>query len=161
MPEGIAGPDVLLADAVLERSAPVGRRVAVLGGGSHGLEVAFFLTNRGHQVLVVEPGPTLGEGLEGRLPPQIEERLRPKGTQFRLNAHPLSFAGKQLTFATEAGQETAEVDTVVVALGYAEDGSLSEELRARGVETHPLPGCSQPLLAHHASVAGVAAARKV
>jgi 2,4-dienoyl-CoA reductase-like NADH-dependent reductase (Old Yellow Enzyme family) len=161
LPEGIAGPNVVLADAVLEGSAPVGRRVAVLGGGNPGLEVAFFLANREHQVLVVEPGPTLGEGLEMRLPSQIEERLRPKGARFHLNSRPLGFDGKRLTFATEAGEETAEVDTVVVALGYEEDDSLSVELRAGGVEVHTLPGCSQPLLAHPASVAGAAAARRI
>ncbi|MEE9203137.1 MAG: FAD-dependent oxidoreductase [Dehalococcoidia bacterium] len=161
MPEGISGPNVVLADAVLEGSAPVGQRVAVLGGGNTGMEAAFFLANRGHQVLVLEPGNTLGKGLEGRLPPQIEERLKPRGARFLLNARALSFDGKRLTFSTGASQETAEVDTVVVALGYEEDDSLSGELKARGVEVHPIPACSQPFLAHPASVEGVAAARRI
>ena len=55
----------------------------------------------------------------------------------------------------------AEVDTVVVALGYQEETFLAGELQARGLEVHAIPACSQPLLAHSASVAGVAAARKV
>ncbi|MDP6510091.1 MAG: FAD-dependent oxidoreductase [Dehalococcoidia bacterium] len=159
--EGISGAGVALVDAVLEGSATVGRRAAVLGGGNTGLEAAFFLTNRGHQVMVLEPGPTLGKGLEGRLTPQIQERLKPKGTRFYTNTRPVSYDGKRLTFATGAGQETAQVDTVVVALGYEEDDSLAAELKGRGVEVQSLPACSQPFLAHPASVEGVAAARRI
>ncbi|MDP7240405.1 MAG: hypothetical protein QGH72_04260, partial [Dehalococcoidia bacterium] len=54
-----------------------------------------------------------------------------------------------------------EVDTVVVALGYEEDGSLTAELKGRGVEVQSLPACSQPFLAHPASVEGIAAARRI
>jgi NADPH-dependent 2,4-dienoyl-CoA reductase/sulfur reductase-like enzyme len=159
--EGISGTGVVLADAVLDGSATAGQRVAVLGGGNTGLEAAFFLSNRGRQVMVLEPGPTLGKGLEGRLTPQIQERLNPKGTRFYTDARPVSYDGKHLAFAIGAGQETAEVDTVVVALGYEEDDSLAAELKGAGGEAQSLPACSQPFLAHPASVAGVAAARLI
>ncbi|MEK7848096.1 MAG: FAD-dependent oxidoreductase, partial [Chloroflexota bacterium] len=160
-PQGLSGPGVVMADAVLDEGARVGQRVAVLGGGSQGLEAAFFLANRGHQVLVLEPGPALGEGLELRLPAQVQERLKPLGARFCLNARPVSFIRNRLTFAVGPAEETAEVDTVVVALGYRQDDSLAGELRARGVEVHTVPVCSQPLLAHPASVGGAAAARRV
>ncbi|MDP6100257.1 MAG: FAD-dependent oxidoreductase [Dehalococcoidia bacterium] len=159
--DGISGTGVVLADALLEGLTKAGQRVAVLGGGNTGLEAAFFLSNRGHQVMVLEPGPTLGKGLEDRLTPQIQDRLKPKGTRFHTDARPVSYDGKHLTFAIGAGQETAEVDTVVVALGYEEDGSLTAELKGRGVEVQSLPACSQPFLAHPASVEGIAAARRI
>ena len=42
---------------------PVGKRVVVIGGGLHGLEVAEFLLKRGRTVTVIEPSDAIGEGM--------------------------------------------------------------------------------------------------
>ena len=39
---------------------PLGKRVAIVGGGLVGLELAEFLVDRGRQVTVLEEGPSLG-----------------------------------------------------------------------------------------------------
>jgi 2,4-dienoyl-CoA reductase (NADPH2) len=42
---------------------PVGKTVAVIGAGLHGLELAEFLVKRGRKVTVVEPTDVIGEGM--------------------------------------------------------------------------------------------------
>ena len=56
-----------LGPRVLEKATkyhlPVGKKVAVVGAGLHGMEVAEFLAKRGRKVTIVEPGERIGEGM--------------------------------------------------------------------------------------------------
>jgi len=62
--EGVEKAHVLGAEDVLSGSADVGRRVAVVGGGGIGAEVADFLSENGKEVTLIEMMEQIGLGPE-------------------------------------------------------------------------------------------------
>ncbi|MBX6378635.1 MAG: FAD-dependent oxidoreductase, partial [Clostridia bacterium] len=54
-------PHVVVAEDVLLDRVPVGRQVAVIGGGDTGCEVALHLARRGHRVTILRRGPKIGQ----------------------------------------------------------------------------------------------------
>jgi 2,4-dienoyl-CoA reductase-like NADH-dependent reductase (Old Yellow Enzyme family)/thioredoxin reductase len=60
---GVSEAPLITARQVLDGSAEVGKRVAVLGGGNLGSEVAHFLAERGHEVCIIELGLGIGNDL--------------------------------------------------------------------------------------------------
>lgn len=106
----------------LERNIhPAGakRKIAVIGGGPAGCEVARVTRLRGHDVLLIEKEGRLGGQFNlAALPPKKEDFT--KLAEFYTNE--LTRLGVQVRLNTEAAPEmigTLEVDTVVVATGSA------------------------------------------
>ncbi len=60
---GVQTAPVVSARQVLSGAAEVGKRVAVLGGGNLGSEVAHLLASRGHEVCIIELGLSIGADL--------------------------------------------------------------------------------------------------
>ena len=60
---GASEAPVVTAREVLAGRARVGKRVAVLGGGNLGSEVAHYLASRGHEVCIIELGLNIGADL--------------------------------------------------------------------------------------------------
>lgn len=60
---GVSEAPLVTAREVLSGQAAVGQRVAVLGGGNLGSEVAHFLAQRGHEVCIIELGLGIGNDL--------------------------------------------------------------------------------------------------
>ncbi|MBB1595483.1 NAD(P)/FAD-dependent oxidoreductase [Achromobacter sp. UMC46] len=113
-------------------------RVAVIGGGFLGLEVASTARALGARVTVLESAPRL---LERVLPPALSdwlaERVRHAGVTLRLDArmarctrqpHPDESVRHQARFTIEL-QDAAliDADVVVVAIGLAPEVSLAAE----------------------------------
>ena len=155
---GVPGEGVLLADEVLEGSSEVGRRVAVLGGGNAGCEVAHFLSARGVAVTLIESGPRLGGGLEVRTATVMPEELAKRGVQVRLQCQPRSFQDHRLILATPRGQEDLPVDTVVIALGYEPDPGRLALVKGGKWRVLTIPDCTSPAQAYQAAQTGAAAA---
>lgn len=106
----------------LERTIhPAGakRKIAVIGGGPAGCEVARVTRLRGHDVLLIEKEERLGGQFNlAALPPKKDDFT--KLAEFYTNE--LTRLGVQVRLNTEAVPEmigTLEVDTVVVATGSA------------------------------------------
>ncbi|MCF8031845.1 MAG: FAD-dependent oxidoreductase [Desulfarculaceae bacterium] len=60
---GVSEAPLITARQVLAGTAEVGQKVAVLGGGNLGSEVAHFLAERGHEVCIIELGLGIGNDL--------------------------------------------------------------------------------------------------
>jgi 3-phenylpropionate/trans-cinnamate dioxygenase ferredoxin reductase subunit len=118
--------------ALRERLRP-GRRVAVIGGGFIGLELASSAAALGCTVTVVELGPRLmGRAVPARVAAVMAERHIAAGVDIRCGTGVTGLAqtasGVAITLAEGA---TVEADVVVAGVGAAPETTLAE---AAGIE---------------------------
>ena len=115
------------ADALRERLRP-GRRVAVIGGGFIGLELASSAAALGGTVTVIELGPRLmGRAVPARVAAVMAERHVAAGVDIRCGTGVTGLAqtasGVAITLAEGA---TVEADVVVAGVGAVPETSLAE-----------------------------------
>ncbi len=122
---GLDGIHVLRAAAdalLLQASLVPGRRIAVVGGGFIGLEVAASAVARGCEVVVVEAGPRL---MMRTVPSPIEERMRLRhdaaGVDLRLGRKVVGFTGGEGRVSGLVLDDGSEVacDVALVSIGVA------------------------------------------
>ena len=105
-----------------------GRRVAVIGGGWIGLEVAAAARNAGNEVVVIEPQPT---PLHGALGPELGDlfaRLhRHHGVDVRTGSGVESIAAANGAAVLSVGGEQVDADVVVVGVGAQPRVSLAAD----------------------------------
>ncbi len=105
-----------------------GRRVAVIGGGWIGLEVAAAARNAGNEVVVIEPQPT---PLHGALGPELGDlfaRLhRHHGVEVRTGSGVESVAAANGAAVLTVAGEPVEADVVVVGVGAQPRLSLAAD----------------------------------
>ena len=113
--------------ALRERLTP-GRRVAVIGGGFIGLELASSAAALGCAVTVIELGPRLmGRAVPARVAAVMAERHIAAGVDIRcgtgVTALALTASGVAITLAEGA---TIEADVVIAGVGAVPETSLAE-----------------------------------
>lgn len=110
---------------------PLGKRVAILGGGLHGCQVAEFLTRRGRKVTIVETADKIGDGLPDVLiGPYLLNWLKRKGVVFVTGARIEEITKRGVVVTTRDGRtETIEADTVVTAMPLVPDTSFGKNLQ--------------------------------
>ncbi|AMM33318.1 pyridine nucleotide-disulfide oxidoreductase [Sinomonas atrocyanea] len=124
-----------LEDSVALRSALSAgdRRVAVVGTGWIGLEVAAAAREYGNQVTVLGRHTTVLRQLEPALGDVFRRALEAEGVAFRLGCHPVEFVrapqGDGVAAAVLNTGERIAAETVVVAVGVEPDTHLAEEAR--------------------------------
>ncbi len=121
---------IISARAVLSGTAKVGKRVAVLGGGNLGSEVAHYLAVKGHEVCIIE----LGLGIANDLGPARRYLLRRELGEYKIRRHVRSQVRRlfpdRVAFlhimpdGTRQPAELGPLDTFVVALGSRPRSSL-------------------------------------
>ena len=122
--------DVRTLRAVL---AP-GKRVAILGGGFIGLEVAAAVTQAGCEATVIEPAPAL---LQRALPENVAQHIAAlherNGVDLRLGTMPraILYDGGGTSIEIDGG--TVAADVVVAGIGVLPNVELA---RACGLEVH-------------------------
>jgi thioredoxin reductase len=120
---GVEQAPLVGAREVLDGSASVGQRVAVLGGGNLGSEVAHFLAVRGHEVAIIE----LGLGIGNDLGPARRYYLRRELMKYRVRRYVRAkvrrlFADRVSFLHTRRGgdrelTQVGPLDTFVSAMG--------------------------------------------
>lgn len=140
---GVAGERVVhlrtVADAVRLRDAlPTIERLAVVGGGLIGAEVASSARDRGIDVTVLEAGqlPMLGQ-LGPRMAEFCAELARDHGVDLRCGQEIGSIEETSGGVAIRTATGRVEADLVVVAVGSVPNDELA---RAAGVATDPVRG---------------------
>ncbi|MDR6906871.1 3-phenylpropionate/trans-cinnamate dioxygenase ferredoxin reductase subunit [Agromyces sp. 3263] len=120
--------------ALRELLSPGGRRIALIGSGWIGLEVAAAARGYGNDVTVVAPDAVPLEGAIGRAAGEVFARLhRDHGVDLRMSTKVHGIAGDdgRATGVALEGGEVVPADAVIVAIGASPATALAE---AAGIE---------------------------
>ena len=113
---------------------PLGKKVAIVGGGLVGLELAEFLVDRGREVTLLEAGPSFGAELAIVRRWRVLHDLREHGVELLAHAKVTSIERKRVVY--DCGEErglTVAMDSVVLAVGARPDHRLAKSLEAAGI----------------------------
>lgn len=138
-PPGMPGVHYLrtLDDALaLKRAAREKRRIAVIGAGVIGLEVAASLVSQGHRVTIVDPASrVMARSASIPLGEHLERRHRSEGVDIRLNTvvEVAEAVGDGFELSLSGGH-TLSVDLVIIGVGVFPNDDLA---RSSGLETQP------------------------
>ncbi|WP_182049389.1 NAD(P)/FAD-dependent oxidoreductase [Changpingibacter yushuensis] len=136
---GLDSPTVVEAVDVLNGTAAVGERVAVVGSGMTGLETAELLHVEGHDVVgVYEMADRIAPGGYRTNVESVASHLRAAKIGMFTGHTLLEMTEDGAVFDTGAGRELVEVDTLVAAIGMRPNSALADALAEAGIEAHPV-----------------------
>jgi len=118
------------------RWLPFGRRVAVVGGGLVGVELAEFLAGRGRAVTVIHEGRVPATEMAHPRRWRTLHEAREHGVEFVLDATVVGIDTEVVTVQVGGEERRIPADDVFVATGVAPDATLSDELREAGMDVH-------------------------
>ncbi len=120
-----------------KRWMPLGSRVAVVGGGLVGLELAEFLVERGREVAVIEEGPAFAPEMSIPRRWRTLHILREHGAELLLGTRPTRFTSAGVETVSASGERrTLAADHVLLATGIVPDRSLADALAPVCRELH-------------------------
>lgn len=143
---GISGRQVYTAEQVLSGDVELtGKRVAVIGGGTTGLETAEVLAGA-NTVTVVEQAAKAGTGLYVTVRKLLKARLAEAGATLRTGQRLAAVAdgGVILEDAATGERQRLEADAVVLAMGVRPDRGLAEKLSAAGMRVACVGDAGRP-----------------
>ncbi len=123
---------------------PLGQRVAIVGGGLVGVELAEFLAERERSVTVIEEGEWLAPQLAipGRW--RSLHQLREHGVTMLSGVRVEEFVEGGVRIVTGDGERrTIEADHVILATGVVPDRRLADAIGTRGADMHLLGDCRE------------------
>jgi len=120
-----------------KRWMPIGRRVAVVGGGIVGLELAEFLVERGRHVCVLEEGPDFAPQMAIPRRWRTLHILREHGAELlaRVKLQRFTELGVEIESA-DGEKRLVAADHVLLATGVVPDQRLAQALTLLGLDTH-------------------------
>ena len=164
---GAAEANVVTARQVLAGAVEVGHRVAVLGGGNLGSEVAHYLAVKGHDAVIIELGLTIGSDLG----PARRYLLRRELGEYKIRRHVRSEVRRlypdRVSFLriTPEGErrrtDVGPVDTFVSALGSAPREDLFLALESKVAHIHAVGDALSPARIGEATAEGARAALEI
>lgn len=136
--EGVHQENIRIARDVLLQRTKTGRKVAVIGGGSVGVETAEFLLNQGKDVTVIEMMDTFSKDMAAIPRMKLMDRLSGRAAMYA-GTKVMRFRGSDIDIEKDGKAETLHgFDTIVLAIGYRSYDPLSEEVQEKlpNVEVH-------------------------
>jgi len=120
---------------------PVGTRVAIIGGGLVGVELAEFLSERGREVGVLEETRTFA--VEMALPRRWRalHELREHGVALLSEVRVEAITDDGVVYSADGERRTLPADSVIVATGVRENHGLADSLQGLGAEVHLIGDC--------------------
>lgn len=123
---------------------PMGARVAIIGGGIVGLEVAEILTLRGCRVTILEAQKVLAPQMARNNRTDLTLRLRAAGTTFHTGAIASRAADGMLHFSADGQDHALPVDCIIAAVGATPNRDGLAEVEATGIPFTLIGDCNQP-----------------
>lgn len=108
-----------------------GEKVAIIGGGSSGCELAEFLADRGNEVTIIEQAAQLALGLENMTRLDLLTRIKAKGIGSKTAATVKEMKENELIIyrQKDAQEESLLVDRIILACGYIADQKFYEAVK--------------------------------
>ncbi len=128
---GLAGCGYVNAEDMLTGKYNVGKKVLIVGGGMVGAEAAEHLAERGHDCDIVEMKPVIGEDIMPEPRKYIMASLEQHRVGQFTNARVSEFFTDGVSYTSTLDGSTHELrgyDSIVLAMGYRSNNTLSEEL---------------------------------
>ncbi len=141
---GTDGANVIAAEELYMAPEKAGKRVAILGGGLVGTEMAIFMSSLGHECIIIEMENRLNFGKNNLHAMAVRGELKKYGVDIRLGARAAGITEKGVKAATEGGEIFIEADTVVTALGMKPLREETSALALCAPEFYALGDCVTP-----------------
>ncbi len=160
---GINDTGVIHAGDLLDGKASVGKKVLVVGGGMVGCEVADFLGELGHEVSVIELRDQLGPDVI----PEHRKFLMKDFDTYRVKgvtgAKVSQFFTDGVSYTLADGTEgrLEGFDNVILAMGYRNNDTISEEIKKIVAETYVIGDAVKARKALDATAEGLQAALQI
>jgi 2,4-dienoyl-CoA reductase (NADPH2) len=140
---------------------PIGKRVVILGGGLHGMEVAEFIIKTGRKVTIVAAEPTLADDRWSNLMNiRMMNWLVKKGTAVHTGVKIERITRKGLEITTREGEGiTIEADTIIPTTDLLPDTSIARSLEGKVKEVYCVGDCKKNGLIINAVREGYSVAR--
>ncbi len=123
---------------------PAGARVAIIGGGIVGLEVAEILTLRECRVTILEAQKVLAPQMARNNRTDLTLRLRAAGTTFHTVAIASRVTDGMLHFSADGAAHTLPVDCIIAAIGATPNRDALAEVEATGIPFTLIGDANQP-----------------
>jgi 2,4-dienoyl-CoA reductase (NADPH2) len=134
---------------------PVGKKVVIIGGAIQGCQLGEFMVKRGRQVTIVDTEAELGNGMYPERRTRLFYWFDKKGVNRLACAKLVEITKEGLTIVTKEGEtRLLEADSVVVALPFAANTELAENLKGRVPEVCAIGDCENPGIIRDATAAG-------
>lgn len=124
--------NIITAHDVLEGRAPVGQKVAIIGGGMVGSETAAYLAHQGREVTIVEMLPQIAADVVAVVRYFLMKDLLQKNVKIHTRSIVKDISRNGLTI--ERDEEILKLepfDTIIAALGVKACNTLSEQLQGK------------------------------
>lgn len=138
---------------------PVGKDIIVLGGGSHGLELAEFFVRRNKNVTILERGEVLGGEIVPALVNMLMGWFERKGVKIYKGLQDIEITDTGANIVTKEGEKlTIRADRVAVGIASVPDHRLYGALQGRVSQVIEVGDCNNPQFMVDAIASGLDAA---
>ena len=161
---GINGKRVVHAWDLLRAETRLAKeKVAVVGGGMIGSEVADYLLETDNKVIIIEQLPTIAADMEPTNRFEMLELLGEKGVVMLTKRKVLGITEKGIKVVNlDSGQEDlVEADRVVIAVGTTPVDTLTTALEGRVPKLYSVGDCSRPRVIMEAVYEGSLVGRQI
>ncbi|MGB4514726.1 MAG: FAD-dependent oxidoreductase [Bacillota bacterium] len=159
---GVDRDHVVNAWDVLAGNVQTGKKVAVIGGGLVGCEVADFLAEKGHEVTIIEMLPQIGTDIGPVVGPILFARLEKNNVKVITGAKLTGIGERDISYEKDGKTEAlGEFDSVVIAVGAAPDGSLTNQLEGSGINYYVIGDAVEPRRITHAVLEATRVAHEI
>lgn len=125
---GLYNSNVYSCEAALRNQVPLGKKLAIIGGGQVGIEAAIHFDRVGHDVTVVEmadkimPEPAFVQN-----DTILREMMADSRGSYLTSTKLVEVNGKGIVVESESGKTELECDTVLLAMGWSPDTGKASE----------------------------------
>lgn len=138
---GVNGKNVVLATDVLTGRVETGVEAVIIGGGSVGLDVAYYLLKKGKRPIIIEKLPRIGAGMGSTTRMIYKEIIIDNRVPFYTNAEPLNINENGINIMWDKDIEFIKADSIILAMGFKPDTTVANSLRGLVKEVYQIGDC--------------------
>jgi len=151
-----------LARALTRHWMPLGGRVAIVGGGLIGVELAEFLSERGREVAVLEESETFAAQMAPPRRWRTLHQLRERGVELWAEVRVEAIRDEGVAFVDkQGGQHAVAADSVILAAGAGANRGLAQAVVGLAPEVHAIGDCDGVGYIEGAILDGARVARRI